>query len=377
MNVKFADRVAVGELKETREGYLVATARVARTGVQMYYASELGDVARDAGFKPGDVVRVYRHADEVFAKDSLASITRLPVTVDHPSEEVTAANWQQLAVGEVGDAYATEPEWIVVNPMIKDAGAAKAARTTHQEISMGYSAAIVPARDGLEADFEQRGIRYNHLALVPKGRAGEMARIGDSWGASPVQDFQPGISPKSKGGLMPDMKTVVLGDKAVQVADTDVALIEQYKTDMARKLTDAESKHAAAIAAKDEDIGKLRADLATAQAAANIDVDSLVAARSELVGQVKAMDASIDPKGKTDAELRKAAVLAKLGDSIVKDASDAEIAGMFKALAKDAATTNPVATALRHGVVNVGDAQSLADKALAKANTDLNAWRNQ
>lgn len=377
MNVKFADRVAVGELKETREGYLVATARVARTGVQLYYASELGDVARDAGFKPGDVVRVYRHADEVFAKDSLASITRLPVTVDHPAEEVTAANWQQLAVGEVGDAYATEPEWIVVNPMIKDAGAAKAARTTHQEISMGYIAAIVPARDGLEADFEQRGIRYNHLALVPKGRAGEMARIGDSWGASPVQDFQPGISPKSKGGLMPDMKTVVLGDKAVQVADTDVALIEQYKTDMARKLTDAESKHAAAIAAKDEDIGKLRADLATAQAAANIDVDSLVAARSELVGQVKAMDASIDPKGKTDAELRKAAVLAKLGDSIVKDASDAEITGMFKALAKDAATTNPVATALRHGVVNVGDAQSLADKALATANADLNAWRTK
>ncbi|MDH0777528.1 DUF2213 domain-containing protein [Delftia tsuruhatensis] len=377
MSIKFTDRVAVGELKETREGYLVATARVARTGVQLYLASELGDVARGAGFRPGDVVRVYRHADEVFAKDSLASITRLPVTVDHPAEEVTSENWQQLAVGEVGDAYATEPEWIVVNPMIKDAGAAKAARTTHQEISMGYSAAIVPARDGLEADFEQRGIRYNHLALVPKGRAGEMARIGDSWGASPVQDFQPGISPKSKGGLMPDMKTVVLGDKAVQVADTDVALIEQYKTDMARKLTDAESKHAAAIAAKDEDIGKLRADLATAQAAANIDVDSLVAARSELVGQVKAMDSSIDPKGKTDAELRKAAVLAKLGDSIVKDASDAEITGMFKALAKDAATTNPVATALRHGVVNVGDAQSLADKALAKANTDLNAWRNQ
>ena len=377
MNVKFADRVAVGELKETREGYLVATARVARTGVQLYYASELGDVARDAGFKPGDVVRVYRHADEVFAKDSLASITRLPVTVDHPAEEVTAANWQQLAVGEVGDAYATEPEWIVVNPMIKDAGAAKAARTTHQEISMGYSAAIVPARDGLEADFEQRGIRYNHLALVPKGRAGEKARIGDSWGASPVQDFQPGISPKSKGGRMPDMKTVVLGDKAVQVADTDVALIEQYKTDMARKLADAETAKKKSDEEKDEEIGKLKAEVKKAKDAAVIDVDALVAARTELVGQVKAMDASIDPKGKTDAELRKAAVLAKLGDAIVKDASDAEITGMFKALAKDAATTNPVATALRHGVVNVGDAQSLADKALAKANTDLNAWRNQ
>lgn len=380
MNVKFADRVTVGELKETREGYLVATARVARTGVQLYYASELGDVARDAGFKPGDVVRVYRHPDEVFAKDSLASITRLPVTVDHPAEDVTAANWQQLAVGEVGDAYATEPEWIVVNPMIKDAGATKAARTTHQEISMGYSAAIVPARDGLEADFEQRGIRYNHLALVPKGRAGEMARIGDSWGASPVQDFQPGISPTTvKEGRMSDQtKTVVLGDKAAQGLTADAAaVIEAYKADMTKQLADAVAAKKKSDEEKDEEIGKLKAEVKKAKDAAVIDVDALVAARTELVGQVKTMDASIDPKGKTDAELRKAAVLAKLGDSMVKDASDAEITGMFKALAKDAATTNPVATALRHGVVNVGDAQSLADKALATANADLNAWRTK
>lgn len=379
MDVKFADRVAVGELKETREGYLVATARVARTGVQLYYASELGDVARDAGFKPGDVVRVYRHPDEVFAKDSLASITRLPVTVDHPAEEVTAANWQKLAVGEVGDAYATEPEWIVVNPMIKDAKAAEAARTTHREISMGYSAAIVPARDGLDADFEQRGIRYNHLALVPKGRAGEKARIGDVWGVTPVQDFQPGNSPTTvKEGRMSDqLKTVVLGDKAVQVAVSDVAAIEQYKADMAKQLADAMAAKKKSDEEKDEEIGKLKAEVKKAKDAAVIDVDALVAARSELVGQVKAMDASIDPKGKTDAELRKAAVVAKLGDAMVKDASDAEITGMFKALAKDAAATNPVATALRNGVVNVGDAQSLADKALAKANADHNAWRNQ
>lgn len=369
MNVKFADRVAVGELKETREGYLVATARVARTGVQMYYASELGDVARDAGFKPGDVVRVYRHPDEVFAKDSLASITRLPVTVDHPAEEVTAANWQQLAVGEVGDAYATEPEWIVVNPMIKDAGAAKAARTTHQEISMGYSAAIVPARDGLEADFEQRGIRYNHLALVPKGRAGEMARIGDSWGASPVQDFQPGISPTTvKEGRMSDQtKTVVLGDKAAQGLTADAAaVIEAYKADMTKQLADAVAAKKKSDEEKDEEIGKLKAEVKKAKDAAVIDVDALVAARTELVGQVKAMDASIDPKGKTDAELRKSAVLAKLGDSIVKDASDAEITGMFKALAKDAATTNPVAAALRNGVVNVGDSNAAQSSYVAR-----------
>lgn len=371
MSIKFTDRVSVGELKETREGYLVATARVARTGVQLYLASELGDVARDAGFAPGDTVRVYRHADEVFAADSLASITRLPVTVDHPAEEVTAANWSRLAVGEVGDAYSTEPEWIVVNPMIKDAGAATAARTTHREISMGYSAEIVKARDGLEADFEQRGIRYNHLALVPKGRAGEKARIGDAWGASPVQDFQPGVLPKTvKEDRMSDqLKTVVLGDKAVQVAVTDVAAVEQFKADSAKslieanaKLTDANAKAAAAEEAKkksdeekDEEIGKLKADLKAAKDAAVIDVDALVAARVDLVSKIKAIDASIDTAGKSDADLRRAAVAAKLGDEAVKDAPEAEILGMFKAIARGAnqGGHNPVRDAIGGGLKTV------------------------
>lgn len=379
MSIKFTDRVSVGEMKETGEGYLVATARVARTGVQLYLASELGDAAKEAGFAPNDTVRVYRHPDEVFSRDSLASITRLPVTVDHPREEVTAANWSKLAVGEVGDAYSTEPEWIVVNPMIKDAGATKAARTTHREISMGYSASIVKARDGIDADFEQKGIRYNHLALVPKGRAGEMARIGDSWGATPVQDFQPGNSPTTvKEGRMSDqLKTVVLGDKAVQVAVADLAAIEQYKTDMARKLADAETAKKKSDDEKDEEIGQLKAKLKKAEDAAVIDVDALVAARTELVGKVKAIDAQIDPAGKTDADLRKAAVAAKLGDAMVKDASDAEITGMFKAIAKDAAPRNPVADAIKQGVVNVGDAKTQMDAALAKSNADHNAWRNQ
>lgn len=379
MNIKFTDRVSVGDIKETKEGYLVATARVARTGVQLYLARELGDVAINAGFAPDDTVRVYRHPDEVFHADSLASITRLPVTVDHPTEDVTSENWAKLSVGEVGDAYSTEPEWIVVNPMIKDASATRAARTTHQEISMGYRAGIVKARDGLESDFEQKSIRYNHLALVRKGRAGELARIGDSWGAAPIQDFQPGIMPTTVGGsqMTDQLKTVVLGDKAVQVAVTDVAAIEQFKTDSAKALADAKTAHTAAIAAKDEEIGTLKADLKKAQDAAVIDVDALVAARTDLVGKVKAIDAKIDPTGKSDTDLRKAAVASKLGDAMVADASEAEITGMFKAIAKDAKPGNPVADAIARGVQPVGDAATHMIDAHAKSVADLNAWRKE
>ena len=350
--IRFVDRANVGDVKEIEGGYLVATTRVARTGVQLYLARELGDIAINAGFAPDDVVRVYRHPDEVFHKDSLATITRVPVTVDHPAEGVTAENWAQLAVGEVGDAYTTNKEWIVVNPMIKDSAAIQAARTTHKEISMGYGATIVKARDGLDADFEQKNIRYNHLALVPKGRAGDMARIGDAWGATPVTDFQPGNTPKTeKGGRMSDqLNTVVLGDKAVQVAVKDVAAIEQFKADTTKRITDAETAHAAAIAAKDEEIGKLRVDLAQAQKDAAIDVDALVAARTEFLGLLDAIAPGMDTKGKSDAELRKAAVAATLGDEMVVNASDAEIAGMFKAMSKGKISQNPVADAFKGGV---------------------------
>lgn len=385
--MKFSDRISIGQTKDTSEGYLVATARVARTGVQMYLASELGDVATKAGFAPTDMVRVYRHPDQVFDKASLASITRLPVTLDHPSEEVTAANWAKYSVGDVGDAYAAEADWIVVNPMVKDSDAVIAARTTHKEISMGYRAGIVVARDGLDADFEQVGIRYNHLALVPKGRAGEMARIGDSWGASPVHDSQQGQQPTtaSKGKKMSDSTSpIILGDKVVNVAIGDVAAVEKFKADTNKAMTDAATAHSAALADRDTQLGTLRAELKIAQdkaaASANVNLDALVAQRSTLLAQVKAIDDSIDPTGLTDAQLRAAAVASQLGDQAVKDAPEAEVNGMFRVLAANVnvGTRDAVADVIAKGVKTAHtDAATAMNDAKVKANADLNAWRNQ
>src|SRR5690554_4975550 len=121
----------------------------------------------------------------------------------------------------------------------------EAAKTTHKEISMGYNADIVKARDGIDADFEMTDIRMNHLALVPKGRAGSQARIGDSWGAAPISDPQPGDTPTTvnEGGHMADStKAVILGDSVVQVAASDALLIEQFKDASAKDLADAEAK---------------------------------------------------------------------------------------------------------------------------------------
>ncbi|WP_442596319.1 DUF2213 domain-containing protein [Parapusillimonas sp. JC17] len=362
MTIKITDSVALGDSTITDAGYLEAAARTARTGVQQYLGAELG--RPDLG-----VVNVYRDEAEVFAKRSLDTFSKLPITNDHPATEVNASNWRDLAVGTTGDEVLRDGEYLKIGLKITDADAVQAVRDGKRELSVGYAAEIVwqdgVATDGTPYQAVQRNIVANHIAIVARGRAGHQARIGDSWGAAPVQDFQPGPAPKpAEGGHMTDqLKTVVLGDKAVQVAVTDVAAIEQFKTDAAKALADANTAHAAAIAAKDEQIGKLKADLQTAQDAAKIDVDKLVADRAALVEAVKAIDAKIDVAGKSDADLRKAAVSAKLGDEMVKDASEAEITGMFKAIAKDAKPANPVADAISRGIQStdtnvVNDAQA-------------------
>lgn len=368
--IRFCDDVKVGKTKQTKEGYLIATARVCRTGTQLYRADEIGDVALNAGFKPGDVVRVYRHEDQVFDKESLASLTRVPVTIDHPKESVTVDNWADLAVGEVGDQYTTTPDgWVIVNPMVKDARAVTAAQTTHRQLSMGYTAEIVKARDGIDADFEMRNIRHNHLALCRAARAGSDARIGDGWGINFLDN---------KGDKV-DYKTVVIGDSAIKVEVSDSAALERFKDETKAKLADAEKRIDEAIKVKDAEIGELKVNLKKAQDAANFDVDKLVADRMALVDSIRAVNPDIDIKGKTDADLRRETVAHVLGDEMVRDASDAEISGMFKAVAKSAEKGDPVRDTVMRGAHRISDSGGAASKAQAawqKSVTDMNAWRN-
>lgn len=306
--MKFSDAAVTGRTKKTSEGYLIAQSKVARTGVQLYRASELGDIAVLAGFAPDAPVRVYRHADEVFSDEALTSLTRVPVTVGHPSVMVDATNHNEYSVGDVGDRFAQDGDWIVVNPMIKDERGVTAAKTTHKEISMGYTANIVPARDGIDADFEMTNIRFNHLALVPKGRAGADARIGDAdqWGASPVT-----VEDKV---MTVELKTVMLGDASVEVKASDAATVTALVKD-----------HKTAIDAKDAEIVVLKAKVADAESKvpSEEDIDKRVdekAARKKKRGEVEAKvgDAA---KDFTDAQIDIAhALMDKLVDDSARNA---------------------------------------------------------
>jgi len=160
-----------------------------------------------------------------------------------------------------------------------------------------------------------------------------------------------------------DLKTVVLGDKAVQVAVADVAAIEQYKAQMTKALADAEAAKSKVEKDKDEEIGELKGKLKKAEDAAVVDLDALVADRTALVAQVHAIDASIPVIGKSADELRKTAVARKWGDAMVADANPDVIMGLFKAACKDSVPANPVRGIVADGLHDLNDADKLVQVA--------------
>jgi hypothetical protein len=368
--MKFTDTVTVAGARRTADGYLIAEAKAVRTGIQLYAGDEVG--------KPDmRMVRVYRPADEVFADASLQSFTHAPVTVNHPDDAVNASNWKDLAVGEVSTAAKKDGEWVWLPLILKDAAAIASVESGKRELSAGYSCELVwgdgVTADGQQYDATQTNIKINHLAIVDSARAGSQARIGDgafNWGAAPIS-----TTDKETVVMTDALRTVVVDGLSVQTTDQGAQAITKLQKDLessAAKIVSNDAAHTAAIIAKDEEIGSLKADLKKAQDAVlkPEDLDKLVADRHVLASIIKAIDSKIEIKG-TDADLRRAAVKAKLGDDMVKDASDAEISGMFKAVAKDIKPADPFASVVAGGLATIQTADAAVTSAYDQMVKDM------
>lgn len=354
--MRFTDAVALDGAVSVTDRGLVALAKAARTGVQEYLGSEVG--------RPDmPVVRVYRPADEVFAADALASFSHAPITMDHPPEMVTPDNIKQYEVGEVSTAAKVEAGWVSLPLIVKHRDAIDAVQAGKNQLSAGYSCKIDwtagVADDGSTYDAVQRNIVINHLAIVDAARAGAEARIGDSWGASPIKTGGSPATTMDKQEKPMSTVNVVLGDKAVAVAAADAPAVEAFKADAAQKLEDASAAHDKAIAAKDAEIAKKDAeiDALKAKVLEGAALDAAVAARGDLIAKARAIAPDVKTDGLSDAEIRKAVVTAKLGDA-VKDKAEAYIDARFDILAEDAEQVDPVRLTLTQ--TPVGDADNKA-----------------
>lgn len=165
------DRGSVqGDAVITEEGYIRANAIVTRTGIFNYRNAD------------GSLRRELRHPDDVWNDESISSMQLIPVTNGHPNERlVTAENYKRLAVGFTGETIKKNGDFLLANMVITDHETVNAIKNNNRrELSLGYLVDLdeTPGNyNGDDYDARQTNVRYNHLAIVDKARAGSEARI--------------------------------------------------------------------------------------------------------------------------------------------------------------------------------------------------------
>lgn len=332
----FTDAVTLDGVRTTADGYLVADARIARTGVQVYAGREIGkpEIAQ---------VRVYRPEQEVFSPDAMGSFAHRPVTNDHPSEAVTAKNWKRHSVGQTGGEVARDGSFVRVPMVLMDQSAIDAVSGGKRELSCGYTcdldwtAGTTP--DGEAYDAVQTNIRGNHLAIVSAGRAGSECRIGD--GADKEKYMT--------------LKTVTVDGIPIEVTDqgaTVIATLQQRLADAGAANAKAAADHTAAISAKDKELATKDAeiDALKSKVVDGAALDKLVDDRATLVTKAKAVVADVQIAGKSAADIRRAVVAKKLGDARVAGKSDDYVEAAFDQLAADVKAPDPIRDALVSGL---------------------------
>lgn len=374
--MQFVDAAPLAGTRRTADGYLVAEVRTARTGIQDYAGHEVG--------KPEmAVVKVYRPADQVFAKDSMGSYAHKPVTNDHPSDAVSATNWKDLAVGSIGDEITRDGDFVRIPLVVMDAAAIKLVEDGKRELSAGYTCDLAweagTTPKGEKYDAIQKDIRINHVAIVKNGRAGSKARIGDgaiSWGAAPItNDDQP-----AKDKIM-TLKTVTVDGIPVEVTDQGAIVIGTLQSRLAdalTKITANETAHQTAVAAKDAELAKKDAEIDALKAKVLDEkaLDAKVQARADLITVAKSIAKDVKTEGLTDADIRKAVVVAKLGDAALAGKPEAYIDARFDILAEDAKKTpDPFAAVVKDGITQPAGAGSTETAHKAMTDHLTSAWQ--
>lgn len=310
MQLCVSDKLTMGEPRKTSDGYLVLEAKIARTGMYDYAGFEFGRPD-----KP--VLKIWRSEETVFSDASMATFAHKPITDDHPTQDVSPANYTQLAKGITGGEVRRDGDFLVVPLMITDASTIAKVEDGKRGLSAGYRVEVdmTPGvTDGGEAfDGQMVGvIGGNHVAIVKNPRAGTF--IGDS--------FQP------KEGPSVDTKTIMHDGIPLIVTDAAEAVINKLLAENTALKTDMAAK-ASELGTKDAKIAELEAAKPT-QAA----IDALADEKADVVGKARALvgDKLTDTAGKTPAEIRKVAVAAKLGDAAIAGKCDAYIGARFDAL---------------------------------------------
>lgn len=308
------DRCAI-KATRTDEGYLVDTPIVGRTGIQLYKNAD------------GTVRRELRPAEEVFNADSLATYAGKPITDEHPNEPVTAKNAKKLSVGTMSAAK-QDAENVVASIVVHDIEMIdKVMNGGKRELSLGYKVDLdeTPGEwNGQKYDAVQRNIRINHLAIVPRGRAGNARLNLDRLDAvSFNHDEEEAMSDDKLGRIRLD------GGLDYPAAPEVVVAVEKLRADNTSK-----AEQISELGKKVDTLSAERDTLASQVAGIpQLKADAKDAARAELVARAAlekaASEFKVDCAGKTDREVREAVIKAVRADADLTGKSEDYVLAAF------------------------------------------------
>ena len=325
----------------TEEGFLRVWCRAARTGTQLYRRAD------------GTQVREYRPEEEVSDPDCLSSFGMKPATYGHPPVLLDSANTKTYQVGYSGSQVRYSDGFVEVALVVTDKDTIeKVKRKDATEVSAGYKVEFDPtpgvAPNGESYDGVQRNIRTNHIAIVPRGRAGpEVKLLMDRMDAADAVSCAEFTEPPSK--LMASVKLDGLElDLPVEAATA----VQSFARDVERQLSAAtqaneelQTKLDAALEeietlAYDKETAVGRADALDEQVEAltkaasernDADIDARVQARMDMLYSVApAFDDEYDFSGRSDAEIYSDAFERLTGSAPREDAAPEYIQGVVE-----------------------------------------------
>ncbi|KAB8035831.1 DUF2213 domain-containing protein [Silvanigrella paludirubra] len=337
----------------TSQGFLRCKVAASKTGVFTYYD------------KKGNIRRELRLPEEVFNKDSMASLANIPFTNEHPLEAVNAFNSNKYTKGFTDSAVQQNKDLLETFVTITDAKVIQDVLNGKREASGGYSRDLEYKSgeyNGKPYDCIQRNIRYNHLALVKKGRANkdeELARVklildsADFDDDFSIETQDENLNSLDKKGEKISMKLNLDGSE-YEVADISLGIAMQNKissdsiklNDLKNANEDFKKKFDAVSAEKDAlklNLDSLSNEINELKNVPKID-DKLILEKANELIEVKSFVSKALPKlnldGLSAEEIRKQFVTEKFGKEHVSDKSIDYIRASFDAFKKLNNVTN-------------------------------------
>jgi hypothetical protein len=356
--MRLNDKLSVPTEREFKAtGQMIAPCIIARTGTMQYKAKRLSPLFDH--LDPESMVTVGTSEAELFSQATIDSARSAPITMGHPSADVSTENANELMKGHLEGAPTRLGDELSGIVVLNDADTIAIVKAMKDELSIGQDCKLVLAdagdeMGGVPVQAWKTNIVINHVAIVPKGRAGT-AKIADTAEEYldaetltavqiaakhevPLKDIEEalekGIKVEMEHTTRRAVASIIARDHLAESADYYVHLKDEVS------LQDSVDGLQASV----DTLTEKNEALTTSLADANEKLENrpevepaLVINITTTLLQAKLLDSAIEYTGQSMAELKRQAVgVAYQGRQKLEDKSDAYIECKFDDLLEDA-----------------------------------------